>query len=313
MNRFSIAFSLTASLVGSFMAGSPADAQIRIGRFGGVSVRVPFVGVDVLPFGGGTRVVAPFTSVNTGLYGGGFYGGGFYERGLYGGGSYGVGPYDGYRSYYGPRDYLYDHPAILPFGAAAYGSPIYGVPDYAGYRYGGLPYGGLGYGVIDDRGPDYRVLDPREISDPEIYADDRYRAAYPSAPADQVSSSTLVSDLRFAASRLSRGLAQRRDDADVWQDYLKPDLIIETIDDGGSPSDLQTLLLNYEGLSGNAQLSNIWTVDGFRQTHQLLRQWVELSVPTPDATPVGAASIRKASQDLPAPRPTTTPRPTTSL
>jgi hypothetical protein len=58
-------------------------------------------------------------------------------------------------------------------------------------------------------------------------------------------------------------------------DYLQPDLIVETIDRGGSPAELKTLLLNYEGLTGNSQLSAIWITDGFRQTHRLLRQWVE--------------------------------------
>ena len=43
--------------------GIPCDAQVvRIGGFGGVRVRAPFVSVDVGPYGG-TRVLAPFTSV----------------------------------------------------------------------------------------------------------------------------------------------------------------------------------------------------------------------------------------------------------
>lgn len=48
-----------------------AEAQlVRVGPFGGVEVRLPRLGVsvDVLPFWGGTRVRAPFTSVDTGWY-----------------------------------------------------------------------------------------------------------------------------------------------------------------------------------------------------------------------------------------------------
>ncbi len=49
---------------------TPADAQIvRIGPYGGVSIRAPFVAVDTSPWGG-ARVRAPFTAVDTGVYGG---------------------------------------------------------------------------------------------------------------------------------------------------------------------------------------------------------------------------------------------------
>lgn len=57
-----IFFGLTCSLL---IVAETADAQIvRWGPGGGVSVRAPFVNVDVGP-GGSTRVRAPFTSVNT--------------------------------------------------------------------------------------------------------------------------------------------------------------------------------------------------------------------------------------------------------
>lgn len=63
---------LTIAVTGLLVVAmsTTADAQIvRIGPWGGVSVRAPFVSVDTSPWGG-ARVRAPFTSVNTGVYGG---------------------------------------------------------------------------------------------------------------------------------------------------------------------------------------------------------------------------------------------------
>ncbi|MGB7326839.1 MAG: hypothetical protein WBD31_18325 [Rubripirellula sp.] len=323
MNRFTIAVAAASSLVGSFFFTSSADAQIRIGGFGGVSVRAPFVSVNVLPFGGGTRVRAPFTSVNTGLYRSGF--------------GYGYDPYRGprlydrgygYGSYYDRHDYYFDHPAILPIPAPVYPVPAYPVPVYPVPSYGSGLYGG----------PDYVYTEPYAVTRPDRYLDDEldgYRAGRPMVPPAQDSSArlstgtvsieTLAADLRFAAARLSRSLSQRRDDADVWQDYLKPDFIMETIDRGGLASELQSLLLNYEGLSGNSELSSIWVEDGFRQTHQLLRDFVQADVAAGSADsgssiledaagasrrntePTEAAPIKKAAdaEQLPTPRPTT--------
>ncbi|WP_146535963.1 hypothetical protein [Rubripirellula reticaptiva] len=334
MNRFTIAVAAASSLVGSFVFNSAANAQIRIGGYGGVSVRAPFVSVNVLPFGGGTRVRAPFTSVNTGLYRSG-YGYGYdpyrgprlYDRGY------------GYRSYYDRHDYYFDHPAILPIPVPVYPVPAYPPPVYPVPSYGADLYGG----------PDYVYTEPSAAPRADRYLNDElesYRAGRPIAPLAQgspaqMSMETLVADLRFAAARLSRSLSQRRDDADVWQDYLKPDFIIDTIDRGGPASELQSLLMNYEGLSGNSQLSGIWIEDGFRQTHQLLREFVQSNVDVESADsgssildgtaepvasqdteadtalpadtnprntePTEAAPIKKATdaEQLPTPRPTT--------
>ncbi|TWU59903.1 hypothetical protein Poly51_01760 [Rubripirellula tenax] len=259
MNRSSLVFVLVGSLFGAVAAPSAADAQIRVGAFGGVSVRVPFVGVDVLPFGGGTRVRAPFTSVGTGFYGGGFYGADPFYRGprlyddLYG---YRSGYRYGSRYDYGYRPYD-DHPAYL------YGPPpVIAVPV--------VPhYGNPGY-VYTEPYADLRYVAPLD-RDPSGYQPD-YQSARPAIVSPPAS---LVDDLRSAAQRLSSALTRRPDDADIWQDYLGPNQIIETIDRGGAPAELRSLLMNYEGLSGNSQLSSIWIVDGFRQTHRLLRQWVE--------------------------------------
>lgn len=203
-----------------WVATTPAaNAQmVRVGPFGGVSVRVPFfgVGVDVLPFGQGTRVRAPFTSVNTGVY------------------------RAGYRSLpYAPYD-------VVP----VYPAPIYSAPVYPGsvpsYEYP-LPYDQVA------PGPYAHAYDP------------------PIVP----SSVGIKESLRASAERLARSLAQRRDDSDVWLNYLRPDQIIAVIDGDGSPESLNDLLMNYEGVTGNSQLSEIWIVDGFRQTHQRLAQYLQ--------------------------------------
>lgn len=256
-----VAFGAFLSIAATMFFASSADAQIRVGRFGGVSVNVPFVGVDVLPFGGGTRVRAPFTSVNTGLYGVG-----------YGGYGYRAAPITAYRGYsyrgYGYPTYGYGYNSyVRPYGYGAVAVPVpVPVPVYPD------PYG------VE---PDYVYTQPLPVDAPEYYA------ARPPAETYQSPTSTgsLEDDLRIAADRLARSLLSRRDDADVWMDYLKPDLIVQTIDQGGSPAELQSLLMNYEGLSGNSQLSSIWVTDGFRQTHRLLRQWVETTPPSNPSNP----------------------------
>lgn len=51
------------AVLATFGIAAPCEAQFfRVGGFGGVRVRAPFVSVNVGPYGG-TRVVAPFTSV----------------------------------------------------------------------------------------------------------------------------------------------------------------------------------------------------------------------------------------------------------
>ncbi|TWT54100.1 hypothetical protein Pla22_17350 [Rubripirellula amarantea] len=88
------------------------------------------------------------------------------------------------------------------------------------------------------------------------------------------------SDERLArdAEMLKQGLAARADDADVWLGYLNPDLVIENAENDQAVSVMKELLRNYEGLSGNATLSSIWIVPGFRETHQGLSAWVSRRV-----------------------------------
>lgn len=80
--------------------------------------------------------------------------------------------------------------------------------------------------------------------------------------------------LRGAAEMLMDGISRRRDDADVWMDYLAPDKIIASLDANDSPDSLRGLLRNYEGVSANASLTSIRITRGFRETLQGLRRHV---------------------------------------
>jgi hypothetical protein len=111
---------------------------------------------------------------------------------------------------------------------------------------------------------------------------------------DSVAASGALPDrLRASALQLKRSLSVRRDDGDVWIDYLAPDRIVETVDSGAAPGSLSDLLLNYEGVVGNASLSAIRAASGFNETHRLLRAFVssptlasplKKSTSTPEAT-----------------------------
>jgi hypothetical protein len=122
-------------------------------------------------------------------------------------------------------------------------------------------------------------------------------SARPVVPAEQ-----LADRLRAAAQQLRRSLSLRRNDADVWLDYLDPDRIVATIDQGGDGSGLADLLRNYDGVVGNRALASIRTASGFSQTHQLLRQFVQSAGqqaaprPTPQPTPPQQAPAPEASQ-----------------
>ncbi len=49
---------------------------------------------------------------------------------------------------------------------------------------------------------------------------------------------------------------------------------MQTIDDGMAPGSLSDLLLNYEGVTGNASLMSIRGAGGFGETYRLLRAFV---------------------------------------
>jgi hypothetical protein len=264
-----------------------ASAQIvRVGPMGGFSLRTPMISVDTLPFGAGTRVRGPFAGVDTGAFrysSPPFYGVPRYE--------YGVPRYEAYPYYqppaYGPgaylqRDYDYGYRADLD----DYSSPY---DDYLGPDPLAVPSPTL----------------PRRY--PEVYTERRSVPPYGVGPYSQTSpygsalpygdtsTDPLTPDysppsgppngfglnLHDAATRLEQGLSQR-EDGEVWLDYLRPRDILAVID-AADPSkttiDLQNLFRNYEGVAGNQELSHVWVIDGFRQTHQGLKEWLDASAP----------------------------------
>lgn len=224
---------LTAALgcLACVTMASFAEAQIvRIGRFGGVSVRAPFVSVDTLPFGGGARVRAPFVSINTRAYSLG----------------------------YGYRPYRYDY--YRPNGSVYY-APVYPAPAYTPPRYPSVVY-----------------------------------------PTTDSADANTGNRLRASALRLKRSLSVRRNDSDVWLDYLAPDRIVKTIDDASNPESLRDLVRNYDGVVSNPSLRSVSGASGFGETHRLLRAFVSRPA---DSSPATAATtndqVEQGSVSVPGP------------
>lgn len=237
----SLACSLCAVLI--VTSCDTADAQIvRIGGFGGVSVRAPFVSVDVLPYGG-ARVRAPFTAVNTGAFG--------------------YGPV-----YYGRRHHHYYPPVA----------------------------------IYDPRPP---IVYPAPVVYPPVV----YPDAVALAPVAPVVSLPLGDRLRFWASRLAKSLSYRNGDAEVWLDYLGPQLIVDTIDRYDDPSVLRGLVANYDGVVSNGRLASIRSASGFAETRLLLKQFVDQ--PTQSVAKPAAPLPQRAPDPAPerAPEPAPDPAP----
>jgi hypothetical protein len=124
---------------------------------------------------------------------------------------------------------------------------------------------------------------------------DGYQAARPST------SGAVRDRLLASAQLLKRNLSARRDDGGVWLNYLQPDRIIETIQRGESADSLRTLLGNYDGVVANPGLTSISRASGFRETHQLLKAFIE-SPPASEPTPPPASDAVELAP-IPAPAP----------
>ena len=139
-------------------------------------------------------------------------------------------------------------------------------------------------------------------------------AQYPLADTSQ-----LPGRLRSAAARLAQSLSLRRGDADVWLDYLGPDLIVDVIDRGADPSTLRDLVANYDGVVSNGSLISIRSASGFSETRSLLRQYVsgaaasaaKPAVPTPPQPPADAPPEPNPEDSEPVPPPLPVPPPPT--
>ncbi|MGB0598897.1 MAG: hypothetical protein ACPGLY_19600 [Rubripirellula sp.] len=224
-----------------------AEAQVvRVGPRGGVRIRAPFASVDVLPYGGGTRVRAPFTAVDTGYY------------------RYGVGvPY-----YYAARPRHYAVPAYPV-------QPLLAVPAYPASAYRAPVFPEAVYPVPVYPVPVYpEAVYPEAVYPPSPVPDSSFATPLPQGAARPIVG-VLEDRLRAAALRLQQSLSQRRDDGEVWQNYLAPQTIVDMIDQGLDPRTLRELLRNYNGVLANPKLASIRNAAGFSETRSLLKEFIE--------------------------------------
>ena len=298
-------------LLASIAFSATADAQlVRVGPFGGVRVRVPFVGVDVAPWGA-TSVRAPFFS---------FRSPGYVPPYPYGGHT---SPYRAYRPYaspygsYGP----YGYGAHLPRRIPGYDAPHYDAYDYDGYP----GPGGLRYGYeAEPFTPDYNRLHvpPHQ---PSLYGrtdpyDGALASPYPPVAPDDPSIisgrrriepldervsddgverprdvESLAGELREAAIQLRGRLAQRSDDGEIWIGYLGLDRILDALDRDTDHRDVgvsrfSDILVNFNALVRGATTPSVSELPEFVRTRQLLRQLVQRDEPREDAPPPAAAA-----------------------
>ncbi|MGV3483868.1 MAG: hypothetical protein ACO1RT_05580 [Planctomycetaceae bacterium] len=88
--------------------------------------------------------------------------------------------------------------------------------------------------------------------------------------------------LRAASNRLQRSLS-RKADGHIWIRHLKPDQIIDAIDQGQDPAVLADLVINYEGVAQTPRLVLIAETEGFQDVRRLLAQYVTLPSAYPGA------------------------------
>jgi len=188
---------------------------------------------------GGVRVRAPFVAVDVLPYGGGTR-----VRAPFTAVDTGLYQFDAGMPYYVPHAHAL-HYAVPVYPVA----PIYPVPVYPALVHPELVY------------PEIVYPEPAYVAPPE------HQMARPV-------NGSLPERLRAAAMRLSRSLSLRRDDGDVWQNYLAPQSIVDVIDQGMDPQSLRELLRNYDGVVANPALTSIRHASGFNETRQLLRQYV---------------------------------------
>ena len=240
------------SLLGSLSAATDAEAQFRYGRYGGGFGLSIGIGGPVGGFGVGPR--------------------GFgYGRPGFGYGGYGYSGFGGYG--YGRGI------AVPVYPVPAYRVPLYRVPVYrAPVQTFSLQIEPRRRYIAPQQDYVYPGPDPDYVRPDSLYD---YQSAKPplaqqSSPADFGGYGTTVQErLVASATTLRDSLAKRPDDADVWLDYLDPDTIIASANDSDGLPLIGKILQNYDGVSGNAALSHIWTEPGFRRTHQALRDYID--------------------------------------
>lgn len=300
---------LTVSLLGLVLSDSARAQYVRVGPLGGVSLRGAQGAIDVLPLGFGTRIRGPQTSIDTGVYG------------LLAWPS----PHNiGYASSYGRYASGYGRvgaypviatpvlPIVPVFVSPVIHVPVVPVPVYAPPVFIERTF--IEPAFTEPYFAEPVFSEPYEVgrvealpASPEVWIDHSGIAMTSFEQVIDVPYAESVDDrLRSAVVRLRNSLALRRDDADVWLKYLGPDAILEALDNGTVAKTISELLRNYEGVAGNGDLTHIWSVDGFWQTHQALRDWREpmnADSTDADATDADATDASDSGESVLEPKP----------
>ncbi|TWT80700.1 hypothetical protein CA13_21460 [Planctomycetes bacterium CA13] len=270
-------------LLGTFASDVSAQ-RVRIGTFGGVQVRGPFVGVDVAPWGA-ARVRgpfgAPFPPPFLAPYPTPYPTTPFTGPGI----GFSYGPYSPYYDRFAPviprdyvdREYGYSDDGIYP----SYGDPSHRVPGYSypeydypdntpDYNYPNYS-GDVIASAVPRPGPDFSADYPQwagPVNGSGVPGEAIYPPIYPQGGMNpHVSDTTLAR----SAAQLVDGLAAMGDEGEGWANYLAPRKIVDWVDAGSPPSDLlASLVANYDGVVSNPELGWISTLAGFAETrHQL--------------------------------------------
>lgn len=179
---------------------------------------------------------------------------------------------------------------IGPFGGVRVRAPFVSVDvlPYGGGTRVRAPFTAVDTGAYGDRYPGYRVPEYRGV--PGYRPSPAYPPAYqlPAYPrggyvypqpddrqaARAATPTSVRSSLLAAAQQLKQSLSARRDDADVWLNYLQPDRIIDAIQRGESGESLRSLLRHYDGVA-NGGLTSISSERGFAETRRWLGAFVQ--------------------------------------
>lgn len=148
-------------------------------------------------------------------------------------------------------------PVPYPYAvAAAPAYPVIAVPSYPGFVYPEI----TSYQYPHVIYPDVEVAS-------QPFYDGVVRSSRPRLEMP------LPERLRMAAETLARTLSLR-EDGDVWLNYLGPQRIIENVDYGLPASELQDLIINYDGVVSNGTLGAIQYARGFAASRDLLGQYL---------------------------------------
>ncbi|MCO8123060.1 hypothetical protein NHH03_15035 [Stieleria sp. TO1_6] len=198
-----------------------------------------------------------------------------------------------YSPYYAPPFYGPPPGGVrirTPFFSLNWDSDVLRSPSYPsyGYRYEAYRPSYRSEALIRPRYTDpyasrdvYRYSAGADGGIPDLTEPFQSAEPRPYAAAETVS----LQELRSAAQILQQGLQRRSDDADVWLDYLRPDLIIAAAESRSATTELAELRRHYDGVVMNPDLESIVRLRGFSQTRRQLGAWLDQQGITPKQEP----------------------------